>query len=181
MMQEMLPARRKPGHVKRLAVLLALILGATAAPAAAAPIATVDATSSPCGNMYFYAYTLTVKAEPQKTAYTRGDTIKINFTVTRPGPEDPGGNHVPIPEGTPSTPAPDIEVHASFWAGNFYKYGKSVTDADGKAVVKIKTDTKMPAGPVDLDVSGHYYYNRGGCPDGEEVGYNSYPAAFKLR
>ena len=167
--------------MKRLAALLALTIGVTVAPASAAPIASGESTSSPCANMYFYIYSLTVEAQPQKKVYQRGDTIKLNFTVTRPGPEDPGGNNVVLPEGTPSMPAPDIEVHASFWAGNFYKYGKSITDADGKAVVKIKTDTKMPATLVDLDVSGHRYYNRGGCPDGEEVGYNSYPKAFTLR
>ena len=167
--------------MKRLAAVLALMLGATIAPASAAPVAVLDSSSSPCANMYFYVYSLTVKAEPQKKVYQRGDTIKLNFTVTRPGPEDPGGNGVVLPEGSPSTPAQDVEVHASFWSGNFYKYGKAVTDADGKAVVKIKTDTKMPAGVLDVDVSGHVYYNRGGCPDGEEVGYNSYPKAITLR
>jgi len=150
-------------------------------PASAAPVLSLDSSSSPCANMYFYVYSLTVDAQPNKKVYRRGNTIKIAFSVTRPGPEDPGGNDIPIPEGSPRMPAQDVEVHASFWAGNFYKYNKAVTDAEGKALVKIKTDTKMPAGVIDLDVSGHVYYNRGGCPDGEEVGYNSYPKAFTLR
>lgn len=164
--------------MKRLAVLLALVVGATLTPSVPAH-AVLESTASPCG--YFYIYSLTVKAQPMKKVYTRGDTIKVAFTVTRPGPEDPGGNGVAFPEGTPSMPAQDVEVHASFWAGNFYKYGKSITDANGHAVVKIKTDSKMPPTLVDLDVSGHVYYNRGGCPDGEEVGYNSYPKAFTLK
>jgi hypothetical protein len=179
MKQDFFPPGRNQDHVKRLAAVLALIVGATVAPAAAAPIASVDSVQSPC--MYFYVYSLTVEAQPRKKVYTRGETIKIDFTVTRPGPEDPGGNNVGLPEGSPSTPAEGVEVHASFWAGNFYRYGKSITDPEGKAVVKIKTDTAMPASIIDLDVSGHVYYNRGGCPDGEEAGYNSYPKAFTLR
>ena len=162
--------------MRRTALLLAAIL---LVPVGAAPAAAPAASS--CDGRYFYLYTLTVEAEPRKKVYERGETVKVDFVVTRPGPEDPANNGVPLPDQTPHQPAEGVEVHASFWAGNHYAYNKGYTDENGEATVKVDTVASMPAGPVDLDVSGHVYYNRGGCPDGEEAGYNSYPKAFTLR
>ena len=139
-----------------------------------------DRLTNPSCQRYFYLYTLTVEAEPRRDLYVRGQTVKIDFVVTRPGPEDPGGNGVPTPEQVPRTPAEGVEVHAAFWAGDHYAYGKAVTDENGEAMVEVDTVLDMAPGQIDLEVSGHKYYNRGGCPDGEEVGYNYYPKAFRL-
>ena len=162
--------------MKRTILLLAAALLLPHGAAPAGPLG-----DSPCGGeRYYYLYTLTVEAEPRKKAYERGDWVKIDFVVTRPGPEDPGGNGIPIPDQAPHTAVEGAEVHASFWAGDVYAYNKSVTDENGEAMVKVATKDEMAAGPVDLAVSAHVYYNRGGCPDGEEVGYNFYPKAFTL-
>ena len=156
-----------------VAVAALLLIG----PAYGAPI---DFAGTPCGGRYFYLYTLTVEAEPRREVYVRGEKVKIDFVVTRPGPEDPAGEETPMPEQSPRTPAEGVEVHASFWAGNHYAFNKNVTDENGEATVSIATNLEMPPRQVDLEVSGHKYYNKGSCPDGEEVGYNSYPKAFRL-
>jgi hypothetical protein len=161
--------------VKRTILLLAATLLLPHGAAPAGPLG-----DSPCGERYFYLYTLTVEAKPRKKVYARGESVKIDFLVTRPGPEDPGGNEIPLPDQTPHEPAEGAEVHASFWAGNVYAFNKSVTDENGEATVKVATNNIMAPGPVDLEVAAHIYYNRGGCPDGEEVGYNYYPKAFTL-
>lgn len=161
--------------MKRTILLLAAILSLPHGAAPAAPLG-----ASPC-ERYFYLYTLTVEAEPRKKVYARGETVKVDFLVTRPGPEDPIGEENPLPDQTPHEPAEGAEVHAAFWAGNYYAYDKSVTDENGEATVKVDTDEVTAVGPVDLEVSAHVYYNRGGCPDGEEVGYNYYPKSFSFR
>jgi len=162
--------------VRRTTLLLAAILLVPPSAASAAPLG-----ATPCDGGYYYLYTLTVEAEPRKKVYLGGEAVKIDFLVTRPGPEDPADNGIPMPQGTPRQPAEGVEVHASFWAGNFYAFDKGLTNEEGRATVKVDTVTEMPAGPVDLDVSGRKYYNKGGCPDGEETGYNEYPKAFTLR
>jgi hypothetical protein len=49
-----------------------------------------------------------------------------------------------------------------------------VTDANGEEVVTVPLPKDAPAGPVRAAVAARAYYNRGGCPDFEEVGYNYY-------
>ena len=102
------------------------------------------------------------------------------MTVTRPGPNDPTGEGQPLPSPV-YLPAENVEVAVSLYLGEYhYTYGIGVTDADGMAKVAVPLPKDAPPGPVQAAVGARAYYNRGGCPDIEEVGYNSYEKFFTV-
>lgn len=160
-----------------LGLISVLLVGLLPAPPAQARQAACVAGSRSA--MVTYLYTFHVEAKPQKASYPAGGTAKIDFVVTRPGSKDPLGEGQEIPR--PITfPAEGVEVNVSIYAGYFYMYGRGTTDSEGKATVPVKLNPNAPAGWARGEVSARAYYNRGGCPDVEEFGNQSYPRFFKI-
>lgn len=153
---------------------------ATLLPAGAARAGILGIQSAACGKSMATAfYTFKVEAKSQKKVYRPGEVTKIDMKVTRPGEYDPIGGTTPLPPTT-DLPASDVEINVSMWAGNYYMYGTGVTDENGEGTVKVRLHKRSPAGPVRVDVSARAYYNRGGCPDLEEVGFRTYDPMFKV-
>jgi hypothetical protein len=153
------------------AALLGGALPATAAPADQAASCGGGPSSSA---MATTLYTFRVEAKPVKKTYVLGQKAKVHMTVTRPGSQDPLGEGQPMPTSQ-SFAAENVEVSVSFYLGEYhYTYGIGVTDANGEEVVTVPLPKDAPAGPVRAAVAARAYYNRGGCPDFEEVGYNYY-------
>jgi hypothetical protein len=124
-------------------------------------------------------YTFTVVAQPQRKTYRVGQKALVDMTVTRPGPNDPTGEGQPIPSPA-YFPAEGVDVAVSLYLGEYhYTYGLGVTDAEGKATISVPLPKDAPAGVVRAQAAARAYYNRGGCPDIEEVGYNTYSEFFK--
>jgi hypothetical protein len=148
-------------------------------PAQAATTACAAATRS--GLMATTFYTFTVTAKPVKKVYRVGDRMKVAMTVQRPGPYDPLGEGQPL-DSPQYFPAEGVEVSASLYVGEYhYTYGLGVTDAEGKATIVVRPFPKSaPSGPVRAQVAARAFYNRGGCPDIEEVGYNAYDPFLTL-
>lgn len=169
------------GMRSRIALALATVVLGGVAPAA--PAQAIEAMCSGAAGtraaMVTYLYTFHVEAKPQKTSYPAGGKAKIDFVVTRPGDEDPIGEGTQI-ERPATFPAENVEVNVSIYSGIYYMYGRGVTDADGKATVTVKLHPSSPAGWARGEVSARAYYNRGGCPDVEEFGSESYPKFFKV-
>ena len=124
-------------------------------------------------------YTFTVDAEPLKKKYAIGEKMKVAMKVQRPGREDPMGEGIPL-DSPAYMPAEGVSVSASLYVGQYhYRYGMGVTDANGEATLTIPAFPKnAPAGPVRAAVAARAFYNQGGCPDIEEVGYNAYDPFF---
>jgi hypothetical protein len=124
-------------------------------------------------------YTFTVDAKPMKKSYAIGEKMKVAMKVQRPGREDPVGEGLPI-ESPQYMAAADVEVSVSLYAGDyFYRYGLGKTDENGEAIITVPAFPKAaPAGPIRAAVAARAYYNRGGCPDIEEAGYNQYEPFF---
>ncbi|HJR46222.1 MAG TPA: hypothetical protein VJ927_11515 [Actinomycetota bacterium] len=163
-----------------LGLIAVLLVGIVPATSAHAMQAACGGAAGMRSAMVTYLYTFHVEAKPQKPSYPAGGTAKIDFVVTRPGDGDPLGEGQEMPR--PMTfPAEGVEVNVSIYAGRyFYMYGSGTTDADGKATVPVKLHPKSPAGWARGEVSARAYYNRGGCPDAEEFGSQSYPQFFKI-
>lgn len=124
-------------------------------------------------------YTFSVDAKPMKKSYRIGEKMKIAMKVQRPGREDPLGEGNQI--GSPHyLPAEGVEVSVALYAGQYhYRYGFGISDENGEAVISVPPFLRgAPAGPVRAAAAARAYYNRGGCPDIEEVGYNSYDPFF---
>lgn len=158
--------------------LLAVILPAGSARAAALTN-TQSAACAKSGAMVTTLYTFKIEAKPQKKSYTAGKTAKVEMRVTRPGPYDPLGGTTEIPRPT-EQPAAGVDVAVSMYAGIYYMYGTGVTDENGEATVSVKLHRNSPAGWVRADTSARAYYNRGGCPDIEEAGFQPFDRFLKI-
>lgn len=158
---------------------LAAILIAVLLPSSPARAVTVSCASRPAnGDIATRLHTFTVTAEPVKPAYRLGTKAMVEVTVTRPAPEDPLNNGIPL-NSPVALAAEGVEVSVGLYRGTLYMYGMGVTDADGKVLIPIKLDPRTPAGNTEAEIAARAYYNRGGCPEAEEEGFASYPRFFK--
>src|ERR671918_167582 len=123
------------------------------------------------------SFHVVVKAD--RKAYRIGQTAKLTATVTRPGHEDPFGQGVGF---TPpaSFPAEDVVVGVGLSVGNVYLYGHGKTNANGKAIVKVKIMPYTPPGSADADVFARKTQVRTICASLEEVGYTREPKLFNV-
>jgi hypothetical protein len=166
---------------KRLSIvgLLAAALLSGLLPASPAQAAALCGGGRTAGAMATTFYTFKVTAKPMKKTYRIGEAMKVAIKVQRPGSQDPLGEGQPL-DSPQYFAAEGVEVSASLYIGQYhYRYGLGITDENGEAVIKVPPFPKdAPAGPVRAAVAARAYYNRGGCPDLEEVGYNSYNPFF---
>lgn len=168
MPENLCPMRKRTSVVGSLVVALAAVL---------LPATPAQAALAVCGGgaMGTTFHTFTVEAKPMKKTYAIGEKVKVQIKVQRPGQEDPVGSGKPV--GSPTyLPAEDVKVSVALYAGrNHYRYGVGVTDENGEEIITVPAFSKgAPAGPIRATAAARAYYNQGGCPEAEEVGYSSY-------
>lgn len=151
----------------------AMLLGGVPAPA----------TSAPCGRHLSQTFrTFTVEVAFDKKVYRAGDTVKVDVTVTRPGPEDPANSGVPVDSPT-YMPAAEVSVTTTLTINPpYYPYGAGMTDADGKVSYKIKLP-KGFRGEINGLTQARKTTNQNGpaCTEVNEEGYVYHYPAFTAR
>jgi hypothetical protein len=120
-----------------------------------------------------------VVLKSDRKAYKIGQTAKLTATVTRPANEDPFGQGIGF-TAPASFPAEDVIVGIGLAVGNVYLYGHGTTNANGKAIVKVKIMPYTPAGSADADVFARKTQVRTICASLEEVGYTREPKLFNV-
>jgi len=122
-------------------------------------------------------YHLDVK--PDKKSYRVGDVAKVHVTVTRPGEEDPLGQGIPI--GSPENfPAEGVNVGIGLRVGDVFLFGHNVTDAEGRATVKVKIASYAPPGKASADAYAWKTAVDTPCARVEENGYTSIRNIFTV-
>ncbi len=170
---------------KPLAVLLA-----SAALVAATGVVSLARASAPCDGARQSLGTLTVEMKPLRKNFKIGAWAKMSVTVTRPGPQDPAGGGVPMPQGViPPQPVEGATVNAGAAVGGAFLPGTTIqpTDAEGKGVVRVfLAKHAKPFAPTAADVNLYAYINypvvseAGTCVDPEEFGTLYREDAFKV-
>lgn len=117
--------------------------------------------------------------KPIKTQYQVGDTAKIQVTVTRPAHEDPAGLGIQQ-EPPESFPAEGVNVGMGLRIGDVFLFGHAISNADGKAVVKIKIKSYTPSGMAMVDAYAWRTVADTTCAKVEEEGYRQMPDLFKV-
>lgn len=117
--------------VAALALLAGLLPTAGAAAPAPAPL---------CADINVPLRNFKVEAKWVKSAVKVGDTARLQVLVTRTAEEDPvTEDGEPYPTGRPmEEPVEDVVLGLSMLVGDIFLAGSGVTNADGKAEVKLK-------------------------------------------
>jgi hypothetical protein len=124
--------------------------------------------------------TLHVDAKPLKPSYKVGAVAKVAVVVTRPAGEDPLGSGTSVPRPT-SAPAEDVYVGIGVTVGGVFLPGFSVTDVQGKALVKIWIKSYAPAGKAQVSVYAYHTALDTACLRLEENGYQEYKNMFVVK
>ena len=112
-----------------------------------------------------------VKAEWNKRVFKNTEKAVITVTVTRPGPYDPLGAGIPLPEVAP-LPQEGVTVWTSVLTGRYpFPYGYGTTDAAGQVHYEVPLKLLKKAGPYDVSHYASKWTNQNACPDIEEYGY----------
>ncbi|MDP9067798.1 MAG: hypothetical protein M3N53_05565 [Actinomycetota bacterium] len=123
-------------------------------------------------------YHLEVRAD--KPSYRIGDVAKVNVLVTRPAHEDPVGGGIEQ-EPPQSFPAEGANVGIGLRIGDVFLFGHAVTNAEGKAQVKIKIKDYTPPGKAMADAYAWKVAADTTCARVEENGYTQKTNLFTLR
>lgn len=145
-----------------------------------ATLGTASAAPHLCGPQVVESFT--VETEWSKKAYRQGETAKVRVTVTRPGPEDPANQGIPMPDTGQSTPAEEVELSTAMHGVFPPVAGYGTTDANGEATLRFKIPEGL-SGPWDTFTSAKKYYATGGadCTDVEERGSKFDSPAFTVK
>ena len=177
-------AFRKPAFLAATALVAASLVvpPATASSAAPAPCSPRQARSllrSGKAMEVVSLRTFTVEMKADKPSYAIGDIARVNFTVTRPAQEDPA--HLGVPFDPPqSFPAEGVNVGLGLRVGEVFLFGHGVTDAEGKAQVKVEIKDYTPAGTAIGDGFAWNVLHESVCARVEETGYVNVPKLFKV-
>ena len=87
--------------------------------------------------------TLNIDFEADKKTYRRGDIAVITAMITRPAKEDPLNNGIPM-DRPYVEPAEGVTVGVGLHVGRVFLPGAAITDAEGKAVIRIKIESYAP-------------------------------------
>ncbi|HEU4480611.1 MAG TPA: hypothetical protein VFS18_01890 [Actinomycetota bacterium] len=170
---------RRIGRRRNLAVAVATVALVAALPTPAP--AAVSASCRGADSMFTDVRSFTIETRWSKRVYRRGDTVKVEVTVTRPGQKDPLNNGIEL--NPPVTyPAEGVNVTTTVVQGFPYPYGGGVTDADGKVVIKI-TLPRNVKGKVMTSTEASLVHNQGGpaCSEVREVEFKQEYPAFIVR
>ena len=123
--------------------------------------------------------TFTVQLKAAKKTYRIGETAIVHATVTRPANEDPLGLGQQF-EPPMSFPAEEVNVGIGLRVGDVFLFGFGVTDADGKADLKIDIKSYAPTGKAIADGFAWKRQFEAPCANVEENGYTFAPGIFKV-
>ena len=123
--------------------------------------------------------TFNVALKADKSTYKVGQTAIVRATVTRPAHEDPLGVGVPLDPPT-TMPAAEVSVGIGLRIRDVFLFGYSVTDENGKAVIKVAIKRYAPAGKALVDGFAWKRQAETPCANVEENGYISAPGLFKV-
>jgi hypothetical protein len=121
-----------------------------------------------------------VEAKPSTTTVKPGQAFTATVTVSRPAHEDPldQGQQIDPPA---SVPAEGVNVGISIWSGkSTYFWATGVSDANGQAVMKLKTPKNAEAGPARSVLFAQHWINQS-CPDVLENGFNDYSKFLTIK
>lgn len=153
-----------------LVVLLVAVLGAPPAPAEAVA----------CYEARTYLHTFTVETKWEQRSFARGEKARVTVTVTRPGPEDPLENGIPVPSPV-GIPAEDVNVQTSLPDYFPPVWDYATTNEAGRAKLAIGLPRDAELGPTYASTYAFIIYNGNGCPDFEEYGWLPEQPAFTIR
>lgn len=120
-----------------------------------------------------------VEAKPRKKAYSVGDTIVFDVKVVRPDDSDPFGMGAPMP--VDKTPAEEVNVGAGLIINDVFLSGFAITDAEGKAVIKIKIEKYARPGVADAAFYAWKTQAETPCLRVEENGFRAYPEIVTVK
>ena len=125
----------------------------------------------------------TVQTEWSKTTYKVGEKAKVHVLVTRPGPNDPTGSGIPMPDGMPPQPAEGAYV-TSFVNGAVPIVGAvGETDANGEVTIRFEIEDHLK-GPQDVYTRASITRRSGlpsDCTDVVEEGAKDETPAFTVK
>lgn len=127
-------------------------------------------------------YAFTVETEWASKSYAGSEKAVVEVTVTRPAPEDPGENGIPMP-GQVAVPQEGATVSTTLFPKKRVfppVFGRGLTDEDGRVRLPIPLKEISP-GRVDASTYAELWTNEGGCPDIEEWGQRYDARAFTVR
>jgi hypothetical protein len=140
-------------------------------------VSTSPAGATACADVIVLR-TMTVHIKPVTHDYKIGTVAKVPVNVTRPAPEDPLQQGVPVPsEG--SQPAANATVGVGLHIGPVFAPGYAKTDANGDALVPIKIPSYAPAATVNVDAYAYNIIAQAPCYTIQEDGYARKMAVFK--
>ena len=145
----------------------------------AAMIVVAPSSAAPACAETIVLKTFHLVVESDKKVYKVGDTAKINVTVTRPAHEDPAGQGIPI-DPPQSEPAEAIDVGIGLRVGDVFLFGHSITNAEGKASVKVRLEPWTPPGNAIADAFAWHVIQDTPCLRIEENGYQQKPNIFQV-
>ncbi len=160
---------------------MALTVAAAAVATLLVPVAS-PATAGPCSGSRMETLTLRnfrIEAKPVRKTFPSGGTAVLDVTVTRPGEQDPAGMGIPM-DGVDPMPAENINVGAGMMINDVFLPGFGITDANGKAKVKISIERYAKTGPADIALYAWNVIQETPCLRVEENGFRAYPAMFTV-
>jgi hypothetical protein len=165
----------------RLRRKLTIAVAAASVATLLAPVAS-PASAGPCSGRGMETLTLRdfrIEAKPVKKAFPSGGTAVLDVTVTRPAEEDPAGMGVPM-DGVDPMPAENVNVGAGMMMNDVFLPGFGITDANGKAKVKISIERYAKTGTADVALYAWSVVQDTPCLRVEENGFRAYPAMFTV-
>jgi hypothetical protein len=174
---------------RRLVVLLAAALGATAAPATAKPL---DAAAPiPCkrhalgvlsGQRSMEVVSIRdfwIEPSVKKKTYRIGETATFPVNVSRPADEDPFGLGMQMDAGSMG-PVEEANIGVGLLVGDVFLPGFAITDANGDAVIKVKIEKYVKPSVVDAAFYSWKIVQDTPCLRIEENGFRAVSGMFKI-
>lgn len=136
--------------------------------------------AGPCGGLEQVSLeTLHVQMKVQADRYSIGDTARVDVTVHRTLPQNPGNTGIRY-DSPYKEPAPDVSVGVGLRVGDSFLYGFGFTDEKGQTTVKIKLRSYADTGMVTLTTFATKNVATTVCARVDEVGFAADPRAFKI-
>lgn len=124
--------------------------------------------------------TFKIDAKVRKPIYRIGDTAVFDAKVMRPADEDPAGMGLPT-DGIDKRPAEEANIGVGLLVGDVFLPGFSVTNDQGKAVIKIRIEKYVKPGPVDAAFYAWKTQADTPCLRLEESGFFAKQNAFTIK
>ncbi|MDP9066755.1 MAG: hypothetical protein M3N53_00210 [Actinomycetota bacterium] len=138
--------------IKTVVLSMATLLVVAPAAGSAVPIGSREA----CTDVSLPLRNFKIEASWQTPSVSVGDVAKLKVLVTRTADEDPvTDDGVPYPTGRPmNEPAEGVSLGLGFLVGDTFLTAGGLTDANGRAVVKVRIESYARPGTGESTVYG---------------------------